>query len=122
MGDNGFHTWFRDFAIDTLYAVWGDPNAPAQAVAGHTSQPATEPAVTDASESQIGAGSKTAAVLENGNAIASAGNSTLELPASERGDCDCCGKRPYKYTGVFYGIETAYCWECAGETAEEQDE
>lgn len=90
MGDNGFHSWFRDFATDTVYAVWGNPNAPALSGSEHTSQPATELAASDASEL--------------------------------RSSCDCCGKRPYKYTGVFYGIETAYCWECAGETAEEQDE
>lgn len=53
MGDNGFSTWFRDFAVETVYAVWGDPNASAQAVAGHTSQPATEPAATGASESHV---------------------------------------------------------------------
>jgi hypothetical protein len=32
------------------FVVWGNPNASAQAVAGHTSQPATEPAATGASE------------------------------------------------------------------------
>lgn len=71
-----------------------------------------------------GAGNETASVTENSIPAGSAGNSTLELPApeSKRGSCDCCGKRPWKYKGVHYGIDTAYCWECAGETEEEQDE
>ena len=50
MGDNGFSTWFRDFAKETVFAVWGNPNASAQVVAEHTSQPATESAATGASE------------------------------------------------------------------------
>lgn len=45
-----------------------------------------------------------------------------EQVKTQRGSCDCCGKRPWKYKGVHYGIDTAFCWECAGETAEEQDE
>lgn len=44
-----------------------------------------------------------------------------EPKRDERGSCDCCGKHPWKYKGVHYGIDTAYCWECAGETAEEQE-
>jgi hypothetical protein len=87
MGDNGFHTWFRDFATETLYAVWGNPNAPALSGSEHTSQPATELAASDASE----------------------------LP--KRGTCDCCGERPWTHHVQAHQTsaqcETFACCECA---------
>jgi hypothetical protein len=57
MGDNGFSNFkkpdpspFRLFCEDTFLNVFGNPNAPAQTGSEHTSQPATEPAASDASE------------------------------------------------------------------------
>lgn len=50
MGDNDFHEWFRDFIKETFLEVWGNPNASAQQRSEHTSQSATEPAASDASE------------------------------------------------------------------------
>jgi hypothetical protein len=46
---------FRDFAIETMLATWGNPNAPASQANGftgseHTSQPVTELAAPGASE------------------------------------------------------------------------
>jgi hypothetical protein len=44
MGDNGFSTWFRDFAVETVYAVWGNPNASPLRSADAQAQSATESA------------------------------------------------------------------------------
>jgi hypothetical protein len=78
---------FRDFAIETMLTVWGNPNASAQAVADHTSQPATESVATGASE----------------------------LP--KRSTCDCCGERPWSHhVGAHQTsaqCETFACCECA---------
>jgi hypothetical protein len=50
MGDNGFHTWFREFATETAYSVWGNPNASATKEASTQAPRATELAVSGASE------------------------------------------------------------------------
>jgi hypothetical protein len=68
---------------------------------------------------RFGADGKTASVLENSNAIASAGNSTLEPSASERkrGTCDCCSQRPWTHHFGAHQTsaqcETYACCECA---------
>lgn len=58
MGDNGFSNFkkpdpspFRLFCEDTFLNVFGNSNASAPTGSGHTSQPATESAASDASES-----------------------------------------------------------------------
>lgn len=58
MGDNGFSKFkqpdpspFRLFCEETFLAVFGNSNASAARGSGHTSQPATEPAASGASES-----------------------------------------------------------------------
>jgi hypothetical protein len=50
MGDNGFSTWFRDFAKETIFEVWGNPNASAPKEADTQAQRATESAESGASE------------------------------------------------------------------------
>lgn len=57
MGDNGFSKFkqpdpspFRLFCEETFLAVFGNSNASAARGSGHTSQPATEPAASGASE------------------------------------------------------------------------
>lgn len=39
----------------------------------------------------------------------------------QRAKCDICNARPWKHHGTVCGIETFYCWECAGETEAEQE-
>jgi hypothetical protein len=76
-------------------------------------------ALRELQKRRFGADGKTASVLENSNAIASAGNSALEPSASERkrGTCDCCGERPWSHhVGAHQTsaqCETFACCECA---------
>lgn len=46
----------------------------------------------------------------------------LAMETEARGMCDCCDVRPWKYHGFVCGIETYWCWECAGEKEDEQPE